>query len=284
MALIHEIERKHGKGRLFKNLIIVILCIGIPVQIFPFVWTLLSAFKDNLEIIQSPPTFFPSKAVLDGFISTFQDIKIQKNILNTFIICFGVILVQVTTSALAAYSLSKLKPKFGKIALLYFLGTMMINAQALIFPSYLMISEMNLINSKLSVVLIFSAWAYTLYLFKGFFDSVPNELIEAADIDGASKMQVFMHIIIPLSQSVVAVNVLMTFMSVYNQFIFPFILLPDPEEWTIMVRIYAAQNSPTTSWNTIMSMLIVATVPILALYLAAQRKIVEGVALTGIKG
>lgn len=284
MALINKVEQLHGKGRFFKILIIVFLCIGVPFQIFPFVWTLLSAFKSNIEIIQSPPTFFPSKIMLDGFISAFKDIKIQNNLLNTFIICFGVILVQVTTSALAAYSLSKLKPKFGKIVLLYFLGTMMINAQALIFPSYLMVSQMKLINSKLSVVLIFSAWAYTLYLFKGFFDSVPNELIEAADIDGASKMQVFLHIIIPLSLSVVAVNILMTFMAVYNQFIFPFILLPDPSEWTIMVRIYAAQNSPTTSWNTIMSMLITATVPILALYLAAQKNIVEGVASTGIKG
>lgn len=248
-----------------------------------------NAFKDDREIIKLPPTFIPEHFFWNGFAETFNKYHLWDNIMNTLILCGGIILIQVTISALAAYSLSKLKPKFGKTILLLFVGSMMISGQALMFPLYIMMSDfpvlhVNLINNFWSYILPGTSWGYTLFLFKGFFDDLPNELIEAARIDGASDINIFSRIVLPLSESVIAVNVLATFIAVYNDYMFPLLLLPDEKKWTIMVRIYTAQNGSNATWNNIMVMLTVSTIPVLIIYLLAQKKLVQGISMTGLKG
>jgi len=277
-----------GKGRRKYYLLILLLCIGIPFQIFPYIWMLSNMFKTSLEIIQIPPTFFPNEFFWSNISDTFQKYDLLNNIKNTFVLCAGVLAVQLPISALAAYALSKLKPKGAKILLLFFLGTMMINEQALMWPTFLMmldfpIIHVNLIDNFWSVILAFSAWGWAVFIFKGFFDAQPNDLLEAAQIDGATSLKCFTRIILPLTKPVFAVVGLNTFMAVYSQFLFPLILLPSEKMWTIMIRIYSAQQGIAT-WNNVMVMLTMATFPILILYFFVQKYIVEGVSLTGLKG
>ncbi|MEN6313144.1 MAG: carbohydrate ABC transporter permease [Clostridiaceae bacterium] len=198
------------------------------------------------------------------------------------------IMVQVTISSLAAYSLSKLKPKGHNYVLLFFVGTLMISEQTLLFPTYIMMYDfplihVNLINSFIAPVLAWSAWGWAIFLFKGFFDSVPNELMESARIDGANNLYIFGKIILPLSKPVFAVIILNTFMAVYNTFVVPLLLLPEENNWTLMVRIYAAQEGRAT-WNEVIIMLTFATIPVLIIYMFAQKYIVQGINMTGIKG
>ncbi len=269
--------------------IISLLIIGIPLQVFPYFWMVTNAFKSNLEIMKLPPTVLPEHVFLQGVADTFRKYSLWNNILNTMILCGGIIASQVTISALAAYSLSKLKPKYSRTILLFFVGSMMISAQALMFPLYIMMVDfplihVSLINNFLAYILPGTSWGYTLFLFKGFFDGLPNELLESARIDGAGPLYIFTRIVLPLSLPVIAVNVLTTFVAVYNDYLFPLLVLPSEKRWTIMMRIFTAQNGSNATWNNIMVMLAVSTLPVIIMYLFAQKRLVQGIAMTGLKG
>ncbi|WP_256759561.1 carbohydrate ABC transporter permease [Cohnella sp. WQ 127256] len=288
MSVLNEAEIKKTKGRALHWGIIALLLIGIPFQLFPFFWMVSNSFKTSLEIIQIPPTLLPETWDFSGIVDTFTKYPLWENLWNTIVLCGGVILTQIPISAMAAFSLSKLKPKFSKTLLLFFLGTLMISSQALMFPTYIMLSDLpiihvNLLNNYLAYILPSASWGYMIFLFKGFFDGLPNELMEAGKIDGAGAFRMFAQIIVPLSKPVFAVNILQTFMAVYNDFIMPLFVFPSDRLWTIMVRIYTAQNGSFATWNNIMVMLTVATIPILLLYFAVQKQLVQGISMTGLK-
>ncbi len=288
MPALQPIERKSKKGKITYAIIILVLLIGIPMQIFPYLWMVSGMFKSNKEIMSAVPTLIPAQPVLDNIPKVFTRYDLMQNFWNTMILCGGTILIQCTISILAAYALSKVKPKGSKYVLLFFLGTMMINEQAIAIPSFLMFQDFlgtgkSLINSFWSLLLAFSAWGWAIFLLKGFFDGLPTDLLESAKIDGASQLKVLTRIVMPLSKPVLAVVILNTFMAVYNQFLFPLILLPDSKKWTIMIRIYAAQKSNAT-WNNTMVLLTFSTLPVLIVYLFAQKYIVQGISMTGLKG
>lgn len=288
MAALHPIERKSLKGRITYAVIIVVLLIGVPLQLFPYAWMVSGVFKSNREIMRAVPSLIPKNPVFDNIPKAFAKYNLWHNFANTMVLCFGTIAIQCTISILAAYALAKLKPKGSKYVLLFFVGTMMINEQAIAIPSYLMFNNflgigVNLINNFWSLLLAFSAWGWAIFMLKGFFDGLPSDLLESARIDGAGAMSVLLRIVLPLSKPVLAVILLNTFMAVYNQFLFPLILLPDSTNWTIMIRIYATQRGSAT-WTDTMVLLTTATLPVLLVYLLAQRYIVQGVTMTGLKG
>ena len=126
MAVIQDIERKKGKGKWVSRLITVLLCIGIPVQIFPYVWMVLNSFKASAEITTYPLSFLPREWYFDGVLEIFDRYNLGHNLYNTAFIVIAVLLIQVPTSAMAGYSLSKMRPKYGNLVLLFILGTMMI--------------------------------------------------------------------------------------------------------------------------------------------------------------
>ena len=167
--------------------------------------------------------------------------------------------------------------------LLFFIGTMMISNQATIIPLYLMMSNFQLINTFWSIILPFSAWGWTIFLFKNFFDTLPDELFEAAKIDGASYIKVFTRLVIPLSKPVFAIAILNMFTSVYNQFMVPLMMLPGKENWPLMVRIYQATQA-AVPWNQVLVMLSVASLPLIAIFIACQKYVIQGITMTGLKG
>lgn len=288
MAILHQTEINGNKKWVYRG-IVGALIIGVPFQIFPYIWMISSALKDNVEVRAIPLTIIPKAAHFDNIMKVLLKTKLWDNFLNTMIYCFGTIIVQVTISALAAYALSKFKFKGAKFIFLFLLGTMMLDGNALMIPTYLMmldfpILHVNLINNPISVVLAGSAWAWAVFMFKGFFDSLPSELIEAARIDGASDFGIFVRIIVPLSKPAFAVVVLNTFMAVYNSLYMPLILMPDSKGWSIMVKIFYASQQFDMGWNGMMVMLGAATIPVMVFYIICQKHIVQGISMSGLKG
>lgn len=287
MPALQKVELRSTKGKITYGMIWTILGVGIPFQIFPYVWILLSMFKANKEVRAVPPTFLPNQWLWQNIPETFQKYNLGQNMLNSFLLCLGVIVLQVTISTLAAFALSKLRPKGSKWVMSFFLGTMMINSQALAWPTYIMFNNffgLRLIDNLWSLILSFSAWAWAIFILKSFFDGLPQDLLESARIDGASNARILFSIMLPLSKPVYAVVVLNTFMACYNQFIYPLILLPDSKNWTIMVRIFAIQGAGSATWNQIMVLLGCATLPVLLCYILAQKYIVQGISMSGLKG
>lgn len=284
MAVIQDVELKDKKGKLAYRIIFAILAIGVIFQFMPLFLMITGTFKTPAELVDPIPKIFPSHWSFDAYKSAFEQYQLGVNVFNSFFIAAMVIIVQVTTSAMAAYSLSKLKPKCGEAVYMLMLGTMMFSGTALMFPTYIMMSKIGLIGNKFAVVLSLSAWAYSVILFRGFFDGIPKDLLEAGYIDGANKFQTLIHIMLPLSKPIFAVNILNTFMAVYNEFVLSSMLLPDAKDWTLMIRLYLIQQNSSVPMNVIYVLLVVTVVPIILFYLLAQNYIAEGVTMTGIKG
>ena len=284
MAIIRDVELKSRKGKIVYRILYAALIVGVFFQFMPLYWMITGTFKTPAEIISPIPKLLPSAWSLTAYQEAFGQYQLGLNILNTFIIATGVIILQVSTSAMAAYSLSKLKPKCGNFIFMLFLGTMMFSGTALMFPTYILMAKIGLIGNKFAVVLSLSAWAYSVVLFKGFFDGIPKDLLEAAFIDGAGKFRTLISIMLPLSKPIFAVNILNTFMAVYNEFVLSSMLLPDSKDWTLMIRLYLIQQNTFVPLNVIYVLLVVTVVPIILLYLLAQNYIAEGVTMTGIKG
>lgn len=284
MSVIQNVELKRGKGKWALRCIYIFLTVWGVVQFFPLAWMFLSTFKSNAEIISAVPVIFPENWSIDGYIQAFTKYNITRNLYNTFFICIAIIVLQTITSTLAAFCLSKVKPKCGGFIYMMFLGTQMFSATALLFPTYIMMSKMGLIGNKMSWVLASSAWGYAIVLYKSFFDSIPKDLIEASQIDGASTFRQIMHIIIPLSKPIYAVCILNTFMAVYNDFLLPLMLLPDEKNWTLMIRIYQMTKNGDIPENIQYVMLFITCLPSILFYLLAQKNIQQGISTSGLKG
>ncbi|MBQ7574421.1 MAG: carbohydrate ABC transporter permease [Clostridia bacterium] len=284
MAVMKSIELKTKKGKCISVLLIILLSIGAVIQFLPLLWMILATFKTEAELTSAIPHVFPANWSFKAYFEAFSKYHIMDNFSNTLIICASVVLLQVTNSAVAGYALSKLKPRSGEFLYMMFLGTMMFSGTALMFPLYIMMTQLGLIGSKLALILSSSVWAYSIVLFKSFFDNIPQELVEAASIDGASSLRIFVTMIIPLSKPVLAVNILNTFMAVYNDFLYPLMLLPNEKDWTVMMRLYMMDKLGTIPHNVIYVLMVAAVVPILIIYLFVQKNITEGVSTTGLKG
>ena len=284
MAIITAVEAGRKQNKIAYAVLLIILTFGVAVQFFPMTWMILGGFKTDTELISAVPKLLPDKWQWKNYIDAFKTYDIGKNVLNTVILCVSIIVIQVGNSALSAYSLSKIKPRCGNFVFMFFLSTMMFSGTALMFPLYILFTKLGLIGNKLALILSSSAWAYSIFLFKNFFDGIPGELMEAAEIDGCNKMQSFIKIILPLSKPVLVVCTMNTFLAVYNDFLYPLMLLPNEKDWTLMIRLYTVDKLGNAPLPIVYVLLTVATLPVVITYLFAQKNIAEGVAMTGIKG
>lgn len=284
MAIIQNMELKSRTGKWALRAIYLILAIGACVQFFPLVWLFLGTFKTSGELISAVPSFFPKNWSFASYVEAFHKYNIWENIYNTVFVCVAIIVAQTFTSTLAAFALSKIKPKCSKVVYMIIIGTQMFSGTALLFPTYIMMTRLGLIGSKWSWILASSAWGYAILLYKSFFDGIPKDLIEASQIDGAGTFRQIANIIIPLSKPIYAVNILNTFMAVYNEFLLPTMLLPQEKDWTLMMRIFNMSSTGTVPENIKYVLLFVTCLPSIIFYLFAQKNIQQGISTSGLKG
>ncbi len=199
---------------------------------------------------------------------------------NTLVFCFLAILTQLTVNPLAAYALSRYPVKESGKILIFLLATMAFPAEVAMIPAFLLLKDLGLLNTFAALVLPTAASGYMIFLLKGFFDSLPQELFEAGAIDGAPEITMMMRIALPMSRPVLGYLALLAFMSAYGAFIYAFLVAQDQRIWTLMVWIYQLQNSGAPK-AVIMAALTLAAVPTLVVFLCAQRVIMRGIVLPG---
>ena len=284
MSVIQDIELKGKKGKKLYIGIYILLAAMVVVQFFPMLWMFLGTFKTDAELQSSIPTMLPEVWRFSNYVEAFEKYDVWKNLWNTVYIIAMSLIIQLTNSIFSAYALSVMKPKFGNAVQLAFLATMMFSGTALMFPLYIQMTQMGLIGSKWALILSSSVWAYSITWFKSFFDNIPRDLFEAAKIDGASDLQILGRIVLPLSKPIISVMCVNTFMAVYNDTVFPLMLLPEQKDWTIMIRLFVLTTAGTPKPSYMYVLLVVATIPSLIIYMMAQKNLVEGVSTSGIKG
>jgi multiple sugar transport system permease protein len=287
-TLISPAQLRSGKGKAIYWIVFACTLVAFTVAfLFPLYWAATGAMKSSAELAKMPPTILPETWHPATYGEAWDQLNLGKYFLNTIIVAGGAVAIQLAVDIPAAYALSKLRPKLGNAVLGLMLVTLMLPASALLVPTYLTVTDvpllhLNLLNSPAAIWLPAAANAFNIYVLKRFFDQIPDELIEAARIDGAGPVRTLWKIVLPISRPILAVVSILAVITAWKDFIWPLLVLPDPDQQTLSVVLQrVAIDLPL---NLLVAGLVLASLPMVAIFLAFQRQILAGLTAGSLKG
>lgn len=270
------------RSLLLRILLWVVVALGAIAMFFPFLWTLSTSLTEGLGL-DSTPQLIPADPSFEAYRTLFEETPFARVIANSLILAFVTTIAQLVTSSLAAYVFSRLPfPGRGLVFAVY-LATMMIPIQVLIVPLFVQMRDLGLVNTYLGVLLPSVASAFGVFLLRQAMNGVPRELDEAATLDGAGHFRIFLRIVLPLVGPGLATLSVFAFMSSWNSLLWPLIILRTEALQTLPLALAGLQGQYTTEWDVMMAGSVVSILPMLALYLFAQKYVIQGVASSGIK-
>lgn len=282
-----SLRRNVGRGLLY-----LIAVSGSAVFMFPFVWTVLSSLKRGGELFRFPPTWFPEVPQFQNYPKVFEIVTWATWTWNSTLVAVVSTFGAVLTAALVGYSFARFRYPARDVLFIITLSTMMLPVEVTLIPLYLMFAEIKWMDSykPLIVPSFFGGSAFLIFLMRQFFMSIPIDLDEAARIDGAGYVRIFWQILMPLSIPVTATAAVLTFMGQWNEFLYPFIFLNTKTKYTLAVGIryfqavagFADDTEP--KYHLLMAASVMMTAPIIILFFLAQRYLVQGIVMSGIKG
>lgn len=287
-SLISDLELSRPRNRaLYWTVLTVTVALFAFAFLFPLYWLFTAALKTPAEFGSNTPSLIPHHAQVSNYTNAWTQMDIAHFFLNTVYYAFGGWLIQIVVDVLAAYALSKLRPMFGKVVFGGMLASLMLPATALIVPAYLTVSDVplvhiSLLNTPWGLWLPGAANAFNIYVLKRFFDQIPNELLEAAELDGATRIQVLRRIVLPLSRPVLSVISIFSIVGIWKDFVWPLLVLPDTGRMTVSVAI--SSLSAQTPENVLIAALVIAAVPAIAIFFVFQRHVMAGLTAGGLKG
>lgn len=275
---------RHKRGSFYRTRIVVAVIASV-VMFFPLYWMLVTAFSPQSDLYQSGLSLWPRHFTFDNFTAPFALFPIWTWFRNSLIIAVAVTAITTVCNLLAGYAFAKL-PFRGKNALfLILLSTMMIPVQAIIVSQFKLSISLGLFGNFWAVILPESATAFGVFLARQFFIAIPDDLIEAARVDGAGRLRTFVQIVLPLCKPLIAVLVLLSFMGEWNAFGWPLVaLFGDQDLFTLPLGLVGGlQGQYTSNYGALMAMNLLTILPIVILFVAFQRYFVQGLARAGIK-
>src|SRR5665647_2127104 len=275
-------SRAGTRRRIGFVLLHVVMIIGALIMFFPFLWTIITSISPGAGLTLAP-ALFPDHPSLAAYQQLFSERPFGQVILNSLLLAVTTTAVQLFTSATAGYAFSRLPFRGQGVVFAVYLATMMIPLQVLIVPLFSELKAFGLLNSYLGALLPTFATAFGIFLLRQAINQVPRELDEAATIDGAGHFRIFWTIILPNIRPALATLMVFAFMGSWNSFLWPLVVLRSPELQTLPVALAGLVGQYTTQWDIVMAGSVVSVLPMLALYIFAQKYIIQGVASSGIK-
>lgn len=259
-----------------------LLALGAFATAFPFLWMLFASVKPRSESVAFPPHLLPREPTWEYFAQLFIELDFGRYLVNTLILVL-ICMVGLLLMAAAGYGFAKFSFR-GREALFFLvLVTMMIPGQVTMVPSFLIINGLKLTNTMIGIALPMLVSGFSVFLFRQFMSTIPTEVIEAARIDGASELRIFLRIILPMSGPILAVQVVLTFIAGWNAFLWPLIIASDQRLYTLAVGLSLLNQQIATNPSLQMAASTLMVVPILGVFVFFQRYIVQGFALSGLK-
>lgn len=289
-TLISDADLRRGRGRLIYRLVLGAMTVAfVLIFLFPLYWMVSGAVKTPIELAQPVPTLIPRSWHPETFALAWDKLDIGKFLLNTAFYAIGGWLIQLIVDVAAAYALSKLRPILGNVILGGMLASLMLPAAALLVPAYLTVAEVpilgvNLLNTPWALWLPGAANAFNIYVLKRFFDQIPNDLLDSASIDGAGRFRLLWSIILPLSRPVLAVVSIFAIIGAWKDFLWPLLVLQDPNTQTISVALSRLSFTGYVTQNEMFAGLAIASVPMVIIFMIFQRHILSGLTAGSLKG
>lgn len=258
------------------------VALGAAIMLFPFLWTVVTSITPDGSLAAGP-TLLVEDPTLDAYRRLLDSMPMGRIVLNSFGIAVATTVLQLLTGSMAAYAFGRLRFRGKNVVFALYLATLMIPLQVLVVPLFIQMTRMHLNDTYFSLIAPSIASAFGIFLLKQAVEGVPRELDEAATIDGAGHLRIFATIVVPLVRPALATLAVLAFMSSWNSFLWPLVVIRSTELMTLPLGLATLQGQFTTEWNVVMAGSVVSIVPIAIVYLLAQRHIIAGMAHTGIK-
>lgn len=275
-------ERPPRRARPGTILIGVLLAVGALVTAFPFVWMLFASLKPRSESVAYPPQLLPQQPTIEYYVELFVSLDFGRYLVNTLLIVV-ICMVGLLLMAAAGYGFAKFSFPGRDVLFFLVLVTMMIPGQVTMIPTYLILNGMKLTNTLVGIALPMLVSGFSVFLFRQFMTTIPTEVIEAARIDGAGEVRIFLRIVLPMSGPILAVQVVLTFIAGWNSFLWPLIIANDQKLYTLSVGLSLLNQQIATNPSLQMAASTLMVVPILIVFVVFQRYVVQGFALSGLK-
>lgn len=267
-------------GAVARHLTLLVFAI---ICLFPYVWLLLSSFKNSSEILQIPPTFFPRQPSLASYRTILFEFAFGRAFLNSLLVTSVSTLLVLYTASSAGYVFAKYRFRGKDLIFLALLSTLMIPFAAVLIPLFLQVSSFGWIDSFQGLIVPTIYTTFGIFIMRQFIEGIPSELIDAGRIDGASEFWIYARIILPLSASSLAILGLLHFFAIWDSFLWPLSIVNTPSLRTLPIAIAGLNSERGARYDLQLAASVLANVPILLLYMVAQRRLSRGVALTGSK-
>ncbi len=273
-------SRTEGRGRG----VYVALTIGLIFMILPFLWMVLSSIKPDAEVTAVPPTWWPREITLENYTTLFTKLDFPRYFLNSFLVAAAVTAGNVVFCSMLGYALAKLdfpgkRAMFGLV-----LVTLMIPGVVTFVPLFVLTTNIGLTDTLPGMILPFLAGPFGVFLMRQFIGGLPDELIQAARVDGAGELRIFRSVVMPMCGPAAATLGILTFLTSWNNFLWPLVVAQNEERYTLPVALAlysVGQNA--TKYGLLLAGAVVVVIPVIAIFLVLQRHIMQGIAMTGIK-
>jgi multiple sugar transport system permease protein/alpha-1,4-digalacturonate transport system permease protein len=276
-------DARPGERRLGGLLIWLALVFGAVAMLFPLYWMFATAVRPRSEVFEPIVSLVPQVLTWQNFNTIWARYPIVTWVLNSTFIAVVAVVLTVSANLLCGYVFAKFRFWGRDILFFAILGALMIPIQVILVPEFLVVSWMGLLNSPWGVILPRAAEAFGVFMVRQFMVSIPDDLIEAARLDGASEFRIFRRIVLPLSKPIIAVLVIFTFMWRWNDFAWPLVVLTDQTMFTLPLGLNLLRGEANPDWGGVMALALVSLLPMLLIFLIFQRYLVQGIASTGLK-
>jgi len=272
---------KKNSGKIFFYIIASIIAVAIVV---PFFWMISTSLKEKGALMSIPIQWIPDKVSFEVYQKLFKVFPFGRSILNSFYVAVMTTFITVSSAAMAAYVFAKIEFKGREKIFALYLATMMIPGQVTMIPNYLVLKYMGLLNTFTGLMLPSLINAFGTFILRQNMMTIPNDYIEAAVIDGASHFTIFYKVILPLSKPIIAALAIITFMGTWNSYLWPLIILTSKDKMTLPVGLSLLNGQYASQYNLLMAGGLISIIPILIVFLFAQKYFEKGLSLGGIKG
>jgi multiple sugar transport system permease protein len=268
-----------------RKVVYSVLLAGLCVLILvPFVWMISSSLKHDNQVFTVPTQWVPREFVWSNYADIWTQVPMLNYLRNSAFLAITITFLQVLTGSFAAYGFSKLRFPGRDWLFLAYLATIAVPWQAYMIPQYLIMENLGLVDTHLSIILLQAFGAFGVFLMRQYYQSIPDELIEAARIDGLSEYGIWWRIMLPLSRPAIASLGLLTFVTTWNDYMGPFIYLTSNELWTVQLGLRSFVGQYDAAYAMIMTGSVISVLPVVLVFLLGQRQFIQGIATSGLKG
>jgi multiple sugar transport system permease protein len=272
--------------RIRHALLYLVMALLVVVMVLPFGWMLSTSLKAQQYILETPPQLFPNPVTFESYIQLAERMDIGRIVFNSVFVAVVTTAGQIIISAMAAYAFSRLEWRGRNLVFTLYLATMMVPSVVMVIPQFILIRQLGWVNTYAALIVPSLFNAFGTFLLRQSFLGLPKDFEEAAFVDGANPFTIFWRIMLPLNLPAIATLVVLSFMGSWNSYLFPLFVARKEEVITLPVALGVLQGGPRalTEWNMVMAGAVIMVLPILIVYLLAQKWFVQGVVSSGIKG